>query len=282
MRRTHAFTLIELLVVISIIALLIGLLLPALGAARNTARDMRCLSQLKQIVTANFAFMADNGGVAPSNRTDPSGAIPVSVVPLQIWPSQLAEYFSENEELLGCPQNPNEPVLPGVVASAGTATEKWRMGNGNRNVDPKSAGLVDKGWLFEGSYAMNTWTTNGRHIPQTNPDYDKYIRNGLDERYDTTNTMAFSDGVDWRSFTIRETNNLDADFNILDPFRDPYPDIRTGGLRRIAVGRHGGEKNTNFAYMDGHAGPVSTRHIICRVKFHKNWDESLLVDPACD
>ena len=67
-RRKHShlgFTLIELLVVISIIALLIGLLLPALSSARKSAQSAECLSQLKQMGIAATAFQFDHESYFP-------------------------------------------------------------------------------------------------------------------------------------------------------------------------------------------------------------------------
>lgn len=65
MKRHQAFTLIELLVVISIIALLIGLLLPALGAAKDMAKKTHCLSGLKQTSIGAHSYAADNDGSWP-------------------------------------------------------------------------------------------------------------------------------------------------------------------------------------------------------------------------
>ena len=62
------FTLIELLVVISIIALLIGILLPALSAARKTAKTSACLSQLKQMGVATYGYAADYDAVLPLSQ----------------------------------------------------------------------------------------------------------------------------------------------------------------------------------------------------------------------
>lgn len=99
MRR--AFTLIELLVVISIIALLIAILLPALSRTRYSAQVAQCLSDKHQWGVAIHSYAVDSNGKLPSFDQAGSGANPWDVDPE--FTDTMISYGLSNPMLWFCP-----------------------------------------------------------------------------------------------------------------------------------------------------------------------------------
>lgn len=87
-RKSYGFTLIELLVVISIIALLIAILLPALGRAKKVARGAVCLSNTRQMIIGQNAYAAENRQYAPRALTK------LSQVEVRPWQATIYEYVT--------------------------------------------------------------------------------------------------------------------------------------------------------------------------------------------
>lgn len=113
-REKEGFTLIELLVVISIIALLVSILMPALAKARKLAKRTVCMTRLKELGTASFMYASEHNDRLPYDRNLNGrgfGLLNYSLREVDGWINQGRLYESgvmDNPEVYYCPsEKPN-------------------------------------------------------------------------------------------------------------------------------------------------------------------------------
>ncbi len=112
LRRGGGFTLIELLVVISIIALLIGMLLPALSRARNSAQLVFCLNNTRSLMSAELQYANEGNGKLPGVQRGISwigyGNFPDESGRRSPWNGTIWPFMSNAEYAYECPLEQRE------------------------------------------------------------------------------------------------------------------------------------------------------------------------------
>jgi len=154
MRRRAGFTLIELLVVIAIIAILAAMLFPVFARARESARKIQCLSNVKNIAMALQIYLSDYDRFPPSehrsevvdyiiNDVGESDWIPWMVNPYLRWPVVLDEYV-KNRDVWRCPSAKGSPTF-----AVNPCTPDWWTAMKN-NVTDCSYATWSSGWFPPG------------------------------------------------------------------------------------------------------------------------------------
>ena len=249
-KRAKGFTLIELLVVVSIIALLLSIMMPALGRARKQAQELVCKSNMRQIVTALHLYLADNEDRMP--------------LLFARWDTRYSDEFGTSyggystwyrDEMLGTYINANNGKRDKSKNSSDFYRTVYYCPVNRAKAKRYNEGLDYASLVVYTTYSANVYVQS-------------YIRNNVWHHASMQKFRHPSDTpfmmCDWFDECYRDFGLMSGVVSILSA---PGPSVYDGGRMGSSgtaffmpgISDAHGDKSSNFSFLDGHAETVKTK-----------------------